>query len=65
VAGAITQVERLDGDAATAQVMSGAGGIGDRAEPAEQRLERTRPVLLGAEQQPDDVFDLGHSPSQG
>ncbi|MGO9078859.1 MAG: hypothetical protein ACLQDY_07410 [Streptosporangiaceae bacterium] len=41
-----------------ANVYGGAGGVADRAEPGQQRLERPRPVVLGAEQQPDQVPDL-------
>ena len=37
------------------------GGVGDRPDPRHQRLERLRPVLLGAEQQPDQVSDVAPS----
>ena len=48
VARLVAQVERLDGDPLGRDAVGRAGGVLDRAEAAQQRLERARPVLLGA-----------------
>src|SRR5437660_1330236 len=56
----VPQVERLDGDPHRAQRVAVTGVVGHRPQPPEQRLERARPVVLGAEQQPDEVFNVGH-----
>ena len=55
VARAVAQVERLDRDPLGRDPVAVPGGVGDRPEPRDQRLERARPVVLGAEQQADQV----------
>ena len=65
VARLVAQVERLHRDPLDGHVVARAGGVLDRAEPAEQRLERARPVLLGAEQQADQVIRLRHQQNLG
>jgi hypothetical protein len=56
----VAQVEWLDRDPLGGDPVPVARGVGDRAEPRHQRLERSRPVLLGAEQQADQVGGLRH-----
>jgi hypothetical protein len=60
VAGAAAQVERLDGDPFDVVVVRGSPAVDDGAEPAHDRLEGGGPVLLGPEQQPDEVLVVGH-----
>ena len=48
VAAGLAQVERLDGDALDVVAVGVAAHLQRRVEPADQRLERARPVLLGA-----------------
>src|SRR5207248_8096789 len=55
VARPVAQAERLDGDPLTIEDVPAAVRARDRAQPAQYLLERPRPVLLGAEQQPDQV----------
>jgi len=45
--------------------MASARGVGDRAEPGDQRLEGGRPVLLGTEQQADEVLGVAHQQNRG
>ena len=58
VARLVAQVERLHRDPLDVHAVGGAGGVLDRPEPAEQRLERGRPVLLGAEEESDEMVGL-------
>jgi hypothetical protein len=66
VARLVAQVERLDGDPLAGHVMRGAGRVLDRPEAVQQRLEGARPVLLRAEQQPDQVMrGVSHQQNRG
>ena len=60
VARPVTQVERLDREPFDLDAVALAALPRDRPEAGDQRLERHRPVLLGAEQQADDVVGLWH-----
>ena len=51
----VHQVERLDGQPLAAEGVRAAVGEGDRSDAAEDRLEGLRPVLLGSQQQADQV----------
>ncbi len=51
----LAQVERLDGEALARQLVGDAVVGRDRSDEREQRLEGGGPVLLGPEQQPDEV----------
>ena len=55
VAGLVAQVERLDGDPLDVEGVLVARARADRPQPLHDRLERLGPVLLGAEQQPDQM----------
>src|SRR5205807_7815079 len=57
VPGPVTQPERLDGHPLAVEGLPAAVRSLDRAEPAQDLLERSGPVLLGTEQQPDHVPD--------
>ena len=59
----VTQVERLDGEPLGGQLVRDPVVGGDRADALEERLERCGPVLLGSEQQSDQVVSrLRHLP---
>ncbi len=60
VAWVVAQAERLDGEPLAIEGMPGAAGAGHRAQPAQDLLESKGPVLLGSEQQADQVPGLGH-----
>ena len=53
--GLVAQRERLDGDPLGLELVLDAVRVGDGAQGAHQRLERDRPVVLRAEQQPHEV----------
>ncbi len=61
VLGLVTQAERLHSDAHRPYPMGASPLVGDRTQPAHQRLVCSRPVVLGAQQQADDVLHFGHS----
>ncbi len=63
VARLVAQVERLDRDPLARHVVGAAGGVLDRPETREQRLEGARPVLLRAQQQSDQV--ISHQQNRG
>src|SRR5258708_12787364 len=55
VARTIPQAERLDGDPLAVEDVPRAIGTGYRAQSPQDLLESSRPVLLGTEQQTDQV----------
>ena len=61
--------ERFDGQALSGEHVAPPGVVADRAKAGQQELERARPVVLGAEQQPHQMSDFAvHSvsrPSRG
>ena len=63
VARAVAQIERLHRDPLGGDPVAVASGVGDRSQTRDQRLERGRPVLLGTEQQADQVVVSGLPPS--
>ena len=64
VARLVAQVERLDRDPLAAHVMRRPVVL-HRPDPLQQRLEGARPVLLGAEQEADQVRSVGHQQNLG
>jgi hypothetical protein len=50
--------ERLDGQALGGEHMPPPRVVADRADAGQQELERARPVLLGAEQQANQMPDI-------
>ena len=66
VARLAAQVERLHRDPLGGDRVRRAGGVLDRADARDERLERARPVLLGAEEQADQVLGVGgHQQNRG
>ena len=57
----VGQLERLDGEPFGLDLVDHARGVGDRPDASQDRLERLGPVLLGAEEQSDEVArTVGH-----
>jgi hypothetical protein len=65
VADGLAQVERLDGDPLGGHLVGLAVQLDAGSQPGQVLLERGRPVVLGPEQQADQVGDHGTPPSAG
>src|SRR5204862_1354580 len=62
---AVAQVERLDRDALGRDPVAVPFRVHDRAETRHERLERGGPVVLGTQQQSDQVRGLRHQQKRG